>query len=143
MSTEYTPPATEAERRAQDESLGTLLSQVSTDLSTLIRQETALAKAELRESAKKAGRGAGLLGGAGVAGHFVLLFLSIALWAAIGGTAVGYAWSAVIVAVLWGIVAAVLAITGKKSLDQIEGVPQTTDSLKKIPEAVTPSKEAR
>ncbi len=143
MSTEYTPPATEAERRAQDESLGTLLSQVSTDLSTLIRQETALAKAELRESAKKAGRGAGLLGGAGVAGHFVLLFLSIALWAAIGGTAVGYAWSAVIVAVLWGIVAAVLAIIGKKSLDQIEGVPQTTDSLKKIPEAVTPSKEAR
>jgi len=143
VSTEYTPPATEAERRAQDESLGTLLSQVSTDLSTLIRQETALAKAELRESAKKAGRGAGLLGGAGVAGHFVLLFLSIALWAAIGGTAVGYAWSAVIVAVLWGIVAAVLAITGKKSLDQIEGVPQTTDSLKKIPEAVTPSKEAR
>jgi len=143
VSTEYTPPATEAERRAQDESLGTLLSQVSTDLSTLIRQETALAKAELRESAKKAGRGAGLLGGAGVAGHFVLLFLSIALWAAIGGTAVGYAWSAVIVAVLWGIVAAVLAIIGKKSLDQIEGVPQTTDSLKKIPEAVTPSKEAR
>lgn len=143
MSTEYTPPPTEADRRAQDESLGALLSQVSTDLSTLIRQETALAKAELRDSAKKAGRGAGLLGGAGVAGHFVLLFLSIALWAAIGGTVVGYAWSAVIVAVLWGIVAAVLALTGKKSLDQIEGVPQTTDSLKKIPEAVTPSKEAR
>lgn len=143
MSTEYTPPPTDADRRAETESLGTLLSQVTSDLSTLMRQELALAKAELAESAKKAGTGAGLLGGAGVAAHFVLLFLSIALWAAIGGTAVGYAWSGLIVAAVWAIIAVILALTGKKSLDQVKGIPQTADTLQQIPDAVTPSKEAR
>jgi hypothetical protein len=67
-----------------------------------------LAKAEIRESAKRAGRGAGLLGGAGVAGMLGLLFLSIALWWGLGYL-IGNAWSAVVVAVLWGIVALALA----------------------------------
>lgn len=143
MSSEFTPPPTEAEAKAERESLGTLLSQVMTDLSTLMRQEIALAKAELTVSAKKAGKGAGMLGGAGIAGHFVLLFLSIALWAAIGGTAVGYAWSAVIVAVIWAIIAAVLAAVGRSALKDIEGAPQTAETVRDIPPAVTPSKEAR
>lgn len=119
------------------------MSQVTTDLSVLIRQEMALAKAEFTASAKEAGKGAGMFGGAGIAGHFVLLFLSIALWAAIGGTAVGYAWSAVIVALLWAIVAGVLALLGKKSIDEVDGMPRTTETLKDIPDAVTPSKESR
>lgn len=139
----HTPPPTEAERRAETESLGELVGTMFTDLSTLISQEIALAKAELAQSAKKAARGAGLLGGAGVAGHFVLLFLSIALWAAIGGTVVGYAWAGVIVALVWAIIAGVLALLGKKSLDEVEGAPRTVDSVQRIPEAVTPSKEAR
>lgn len=143
MSTPPTLPPNDPERRAETESLGVLLSQVTTDLSTLIRQEIALAKAELTASAKDAGKGAGMFGGAGIAGHFVLLFLSIALWAAIGGTDVGYAWSAVILAVLWAVVAGVLALLGKKSMDEVDGMPRTTDTLKDIPEAVTPSKESR
>lgn len=143
MSSPYTPPPSQAEQRAESESLGTLMSKVSTDLSTLIRQEIALAKAELTLSAKNAGKGAGMFGGAGVAGHFVLLFLSIALWAGIGGTVIGYAWSGVIVALLWGIVAAVLAVMGKKNIDEVDGAPRTTESLKHVPEAVTPSKEPR
>lgn len=137
------PPPSEPERKAEDDSLGDLLSQVTTDMSTLIRQEIALAKAELTVTAKNAGKGAGMLGGAGVAGHFVLLFLSIALWAAIGGTAVGYALSAVIVAVVWAIVAAILASLGKKNLDNAKGIPQTTETLQDVPDAVTPSKESR
>jgi hypothetical protein len=137
------PPPSEPERKAETESLGSLMSQVTSDLSTLIRQETALAKAELTESAKTAGKGAGMFGGAGVAGHFVLLFLSIALWAGVGGTAVGYAWSAVIVAVLWAIVAGVLALLGKRNLDDVKGAPQTVETLQEVPSAVTPSKEAR
>ncbi|WP_299302811.1 phage holin family protein [uncultured Brachybacterium sp.] len=143
MSSPVTPPPTDAERRAETESVGALMSQVTTDLSVLIRQEMALAKAEFTASAKEAGKGAGMFGGAGIAGHFVLLFLSIALWAAIGGTAVGYAWSAVIVALLWAIVAAVLALLGKKSIDEVDGMPRTTETLKDIPDAVTPSKESR
>lgn len=136
-------PARQAERKAEQESLGSLMSQVSDDLSTLIRQETALAKAELSETAKKSGKGAGMFGGAGIAGHFVLLFLSIALWAALGATAVGSAWSAVIVAALWAIIAAVLAMLGKKNLEQVKGAPHTTETLKEVPDALTPTKETR
>lgn len=143
MSSAFTPPPTEAERRAETESLGTLMSKVTTDLSTLIRQEVALAKAELTISAKQAGKGAGMFGGAGVAGHFVLLFLSIALWAALGGTFIGYAWAGLIVAFLWAIPAAILAVMGKKNIDEVEGAPRTVETIKQVPEAVTPSKEPR
>ena len=57
---------------------------MSRDVSTLMRQEVELAKAELTQSAKRAGKGAGMYGGAGVAGWFTLLFLSVALWWASG-----------------------------------------------------------
>ena len=85
-----------------------------------MRQELELAKAELQQSATRAGKGAGMLGGAAVAGYFVLLFASIALWWAIG-SATGLGWSAVIVAVIWGIVGAVLYAAGRNSLKSVRG----------------------
>src|SRR6478609_4134714 len=98
------PPAGQT---AGDRSLGELISEVTGDLSTLMRQELELAKAELQQSAGRAGKGAGMLGGAGLAGYFVLLFASIALWWAIG-TGTGLGWAAVIVAALWAVVGAIL-----------------------------------
>ena len=65
----------------RNSSLGELMRQVTADLSTLMRQEVELAKAELRQEGKKAGKAAGLFGGAGFGGYMVALFLSIALWA--------------------------------------------------------------
>ena len=118
-----------------DRSLGDLISGVTQDLSTLVRQELELAKAEVQQSASRAGKGAGMLGGAGVAGYFVLLFLSVALWWAIG-SATGLGWSALIVAVIWAIIAAVLATVGRNSLKSIRGIPKTTDTVKKIPDAL-------
>jgi hypothetical protein len=118
-----------------DRSLGELISEVTEDLSTLMRQELELAKAELQQSATRAGKGAGMLGGAAVAGYFVLLFASIALWWAIGG-ATGLDWSAVIVAVIWGIIGAVLATVGRNSLRSVRGLPKTADTMKKIPDAL-------
>lgn len=120
---------------AQDASVGELLGEVTRDLSTLMRQEIALAKAEVSESAKRAGKGAGMLAGAGVAGHMVLLFLSIALWWALG-SAIGRGWSAVVVAVVWAVVAAVLAMRGRTQLREVEGLPETADSVRKIPHAL-------
>ncbi len=118
-----------------DRSLGDLISEVTEDLSTLMRQELELAKAELQQSATRAGKGAGMLGGAAVAGYFVLLFASVALWWAIGaGTGLG--WSAVIVAVIWGIIGAVLAAMGRNSLRSVRGLPKTADTVKKIPDAL-------
>src|SRR5581483_5448922 len=61
-------------------SVGELIGDVTRDLSTLMRQELELAKAEIRTEVSKTGKAAGMLGGAGFAGYMVLLFLSIALW---------------------------------------------------------------
>jgi hypothetical protein len=78
-------------------SIGELLSEVSQDISTLMRQEVELAKAEFKQSATRAGKGAGMFAGAGLAGHMVLLFGSIALWWALGDS-MGHGWSALVVA---------------------------------------------
>jgi hypothetical protein len=131
-----------ADQRAGSTSLGDLLGEVSRDLSTLIRQEMALAKAEIKESAGKAGKGAGLLGGAGYAALMAVLFLSIALWWGLG-TLIGNGWSGVVVAVIWGVLAAILYVVGRKSLKQVDGVPETVDSLKKIPDTLKPNGAGR
>ena len=128
-------PGTEPVRPAEQQSVGELVAEVSRDLSTLMRQEVELAKAEAKQSAQRAGKGAGMLAGAGVAGHMVLLFLSVALWWALGAV-MGRGWSALVVAVLWAVVAAVLAAVGRKQLKTVEGMPETADTIKKIPNAV-------
>ena len=116
-------------------SVGELLGDVTRDLSTLMRQEVVLAKAELRESAQRAGKGAGMLGGAGLAGWFVLLFLSIALWWWIGD-GLGLGWSALVVAGIWAVIAAVLAMVGRREVKQVKGIPRTVDTAKEIPDAL-------
>jgi hypothetical protein len=131
---------TPSEERAASASLGDLLAEVSRDISTLMRQEVELAKAELRQSATRAGKGAGMFGGAGVAGFMALLFLSITVWWALGYL-IGNAWSALVVAVIWGIVAAVLAMRGKKEIDEIKGMPKTADTLKEIPDTLKRNEE--
>ena len=106
-------------------SVGHLVGEVVSDLSTLMRQELDLAKAELRQEAKKGGKAAGMLGGAGLAGWFVLLFASLALmwWL---DDAMHTALAALIVTALWAIVAAVLYATGRKRLSAVNPTPQQT-----------------
>ncbi|MEN8585402.1 phage holin family protein [Arthrobacter sp. KBS0703] len=140
MSSEI--PSTPAHAKADSTSLGDLLGEVSRDISTLMRQEVELAKAEAKQSATKAGKGGGMLAGAGVAGHFVLLFLSVALWYALGEL-MGLGWSAVVVAVLWGIIAAVLASMGRKELKAIKGMPQTVETVQEIPPTLKPNGDHR
>lgn len=138
------PPvgATEAPGADEDRpSLGDLIGAVTQDLSQLVRDEVDLAKAELTQSAKRAGAGSGMLAGAGVAGHFVLLFLSISLWWALSHP-LGHAWSALVVAVIWGVVAAVLALKGRAELRRIKGAPRTAETVKKIPNALKGDEEA-
>ena len=90
---------TPSEAKAASTSIGDLLSEVSRDISTLMRQEVTLAKAELKESAAKSAKGAGLLGGAGYGALMAVFFLSVALWWALG-TLIGGGWAAVVVAVI-------------------------------------------
>lgn len=134
--------ATPSERKAASTSLGDLLGEVTRDLSTLMRQEIALAKAELKQSATTSAKGAGLLGGAGYAASMVVLFLSLALWAALAAL-VGWGWSGVIVAVLWAIIAAILYVVGRKQLKEVQGAPQTVETLQEIPETFKRNEENR
>jgi putative superfamily III holin-X len=168
-ATGYVPPApdySDAAGPMTDEghpdvegtSVGSLIGEVTRDMSTLMRQELELAKAEIKaEAAKatdevkaqasKAGKGAGMLAGAGYAGHMLALFLSIALWWALSHL-VGHSWSALIVAVIWGIIAAVLFSMGRKQLKQIDfsGLKQvnpkperTVETLQQVPGALKPN----
>jgi hypothetical protein len=121
-------------------SLGELIGELTGDMSTLMRQEVALAKAELTQTAKKAGKGAGMFGGAGYAAHLVLLFLSVALWWAIG-IAIGLGWSALVVAAIWAVIAAVLAVLGRAEFARVTGLERTTETVKKIPNAVKGDEE--
>jgi hypothetical protein len=133
---------TPSEAKAASTSLGDLVGEVMRDMSTLIRQEVELAKAELRQSATRAGKGAGMLGGAGYAALMVLFFLSVALWWGLGYL-VGNAWSAVIVAVVWAIIALVLYLVGRQSLASVRGVPQTVETIKEMPETLKRNGENR
>lgn len=115
--------------------IGEILSDVTTNLSTLMHQELELAKAELKQTATRAGTGAGMFGGAAVAGHMVLIFASLSLWWGLGNL-LGLGWSALIVALIWAIIAGVLAVTGRSQLARVRGIPATTDTVSRIPAAL-------
>ncbi len=124
-------PAGGSEADLRERSLGELFGKLSTETSTLIRQEMALARAELVEKGREAGKGAGLFGGAGVVGLLsagaltaciiLLLDLAMASWLA-----------ALIVAVVLAAVAAVLALQGRDRVQRATPpVPeQTVDTVK-------------
>ena len=121
-------------------SLGELISEITSDLSTLMRQEVELAKAEATQTAKRAGKGAGMFGGAGLAGHMVLLFLSVALWWGIGDR-IGHGWSALIVAVIWAVIGLILYLWGRREFAAMRGLDRTAESIKKIPNALQGNEE--
>jgi uncharacterized membrane protein YqjE len=123
-------PGSGSNRLSMDESVGELVSQLTTDLGQLTRQELALARAELQAEAKKAGKGTGMLGGAAFAGWMMALFLSLtAMWAL--DKAMDLVWAALVVAAVWAVVAAVLGMTGRRELREVHPKPdQTIESLK-------------
>jgi hypothetical protein len=134
------PSALGHNTQEETRSIGQILGNVTQDLSLLMRQEVALAKAEASQSAKNAGKGIGMYVGAALGGFFLLLFLSTALMWALGGL-IGYGWSSLIVAAIWGIIAIVLASAAKKEMQKIRGLPDTADTVGKIPNALKGQEE--
>jgi len=113
-----------------ERSLGEIVSDVSQDLSTLMRQELELAKIELKDEAAKAGKGIGMLAGAGVAGHLVLVFVSLAVMFLLDNV-MPIELAALIVTLVWAIVAGVLASVGRKTLKTTNPqLPKTQQTLK-------------
>jgi uncharacterized membrane protein YqjE len=115
---------------ARDRSMGELLKQLSTDTSTLVKQEIQLLRAELQETGKQAGKGAGLFGAAGVVGLLAGIAFTACLILALDEFMKDWL-AALIVAVVFGAVAAVLALRGKTEIKQATPpAPQTVETLK-------------
>jgi uncharacterized membrane protein YqjE len=113
--------------RDDDRSIADLVKELSGQTQTLVKQELELARAELTEKGKKAGVGAGMLGGAGLFGLFAFGALTTCLIALLA-TAIDSTWAAaLIVAVVYGAVAGVLALTGKNRVQEAAPpVPERT-----------------
>jgi hypothetical protein len=128
-----TPDVTRTGRPAgapSDQSLGELVSTATRDLSTLIRSEVQLAKVEIKRDVAAAGKGAGLMGGAGFLGIVALLFLSVAAAFGISWLGLPLGWAFFVVGALYGVLAAVLALTGKKSFSRVGPPEKTIETVK-------------
>jgi uncharacterized membrane protein YqjE len=110
----------------RDRSLGELLKQLSEETTRLVHQELELAKAELTQKGKQAGAGASLFGGAGAIGLAALGALTACFILALN--AIMPAWlAALIVAVVYGAIAAFLALRGRDKVKQATPlVPEQT-----------------
>jgi hypothetical protein len=122
------------DRRApghERESLRELVPELTADLSKLMRQELELARLELRQEAKSAGKGGGMLGATAIAWWITAVLASFALVFALAAIEpLNLGWSALIVAVLWAIVGTVLFSRGKREMKKVGPPKQTVESLK-------------
>ena len=123
----------------RDRPVGELFSKLSEQTSTLIRQEMALARAELTEKGKTAGIGAGMFGGAGALGFFAFAALTACFILALATAMDGWL-AALIVAVVYAAIAGVLALTGKKKVQEA-GPPVPERAVQSVKEDVEVTKQ--
>ena len=120
-------PATQPKR--PERSLGELFAEMTSEVSTLFRQEVQLAKTEAKDEASRAAKGVGMFAGAGVAAWMALLFVSLAL-AWLLDQAMNTALAFLIVGLIWVVAAAVLALVGKSRIKSVEPLPTTVQTIK-------------
>jgi MFS family permease len=115
----------------RDRPIGELLKQLSEETTTLVRKELDLAKAEMAEKGKQAGKGAGMFGAAGVLGFLALGSLTAFFIMLLDGAVPNWA-AALIVAAVYAAIAGVLALTGKNKVqDATPPKPeQTVETIK-------------
>jgi uncharacterized membrane protein YqjE len=125
---------TRQSEQLREQPIGELLKQLATETTTLVRQELDLAKAEMREKGKKAGPGFGMIGAAGGVALLALGALTACLILALDGVMPNWA-AALIVAVVYGAVAAVLYTRGKEKVDDV-GSPAPRQTIETVKEDV-------
>jgi len=115
----------------RQEPIGELLKRLSQETTQLVRQELELAQAELAEKGKKAGLGAGMFGAAGVTGLLSLGALTACLVLALNHAVADWL-AALIVALVWGALAGILALRGRDKVQEAAPpVPeQTVETVK-------------
>ncbi|WP_313404041.1 phage holin family protein [Aeromicrobium sp.] len=122
-------------------STGELISRLSTDLSTLVRDELRLATVEMSGKAKKAGMGAGMFGAAGVLALYGGGVLLAAIVAALD-LAMPLWLAALIVAVVLFIAAGIAALMGKNKVSEV-GSPMPEKTVESVKADVDAVKHAR
>jgi MFS family permease len=106
---------TPSDQDLRERPIGELVKQLADQTSTLVRQEMDLAKAELAQKGKVAGKGAGLLGAAAVVALLAAGALTAFLIMLLDGALANWL-SALVVAVVFGAIAAVLALQGRNRI---------------------------
>ena len=115
--------------RAEDRSVSELLSEVSSEVSELVKKEIELAKIETRDQVSKAAKAGAMLGAGGVGAFVGLLLASMAAaWGLAEVMPPGFAF--LIVAILFFLTAGALAAAGRKKMKQVQGPKETMRTLK-------------
>ena len=104
----------------EEPTIGRLVADASRDISSLIQNEIALAKSELKVSVKAGGTGAGLFAGAAFVGVLAIIMLSVAFAYFLHMTGLDLAWCFLIVFVLYLLLAGLLAFVGVRKVKQVK-----------------------
>jgi membrane protein implicated in regulation of membrane protease activity len=123
-------------RGAEEPSIGVLVQSAMADVSTLIRSEIELAKAEVAKSAKKAGIGVGAFGAAGVLLGVSMVFLFITIAEFLTWLGLQRWISYLIVWAFFVLLAVIAALVGRQSLKKIEKPERTLETLRELPEVM-------
>ncbi|MFE2512260.1 phage holin family protein [Streptomyces naganishii] len=126
--------------RLGQEPVGELVQRASQQLTELVRGEMRLAQAEMREKGKRYSKGGGLFGGAGVVGFLMAQALVATAIAALAVPLPVWAAALIVTAVL-GVIAAVMAMSGKKQVDQA-GSPTPEQTVENVKADVAEIKES-
>jgi hypothetical protein len=112
---------------AEYQGLGSIVGNIASDITTLVRQEAELAKSELKEEASKATKAVGLFGSAGAAAHVGAVFVTLALALGLAEWLdIHLGWTTLIVGSVWLLVAAVAFVTARKRMKTVDPVPRKT-----------------
>ena len=134
MAHSVSPARTDGTAAADEPSVGALVQSAMADVSTLIRSEIELAKAEIGTSAKKAGISVGLFGAAGVLAAFAGIFFFITVAEFLTWLGLARWVSYLIVFGLLILMAGVAALIGRRMLKKIEKPERTIETLRDLPE---------
>jgi hypothetical protein len=116
--------------RDSETSLGQLFASASRDLTTLVHNEIALAKAELKDDVKHGAKGGAMFGVAGYLALLATILLSIAAAYGLHGLGLPLGWSFFIVGVVYLLIGGVLALVGKKQISRVKAPEKTIKTTK-------------
>ncbi len=115
-----TPAQAQVPATEEEPTIGRLVADASRDISSLLHNEIALAKSELKVSVKAGGTGAGLFAGAAFLALLAIIMISIAFAFFISMTGLHLAWSFLIVFAVYLLIAGLLGYLGVRKVKQVK-----------------------